>query len=74
MRNMRSLSAALLCPSKAQEESAYYDPEGTARMMILASEPVPVDLIVELEGRGIIFEEFKDSLLQAPGFGFSLAA
>lgn len=44
-------------------EVTYYDPIRTAELFILAEQPVPVDLIEELESQGIIFEEFKDSLL-----------
>lgn len=53
-------------------EVTYYDPIGTAKTLILNEAPVPVDLMVELEARGIEFEGFKASILgddqDYPGF------
>jgi hypothetical protein len=62
---------------KAPPGSAYYDPIGVATQLILADEPMPVDLQCDLEAMGYLIDEFKlDVITKAmghePSIGFHL--
>lgn len=63
---------------RAPPGSAYYRPVDVAMQLILADEPMPIDLQDDLESMGYIIEDFRMAVIThamgAEPFGFHLVS